>query len=279
MESISSFFQELKIRFSNPFLTSYFISWIIINWQIPIGLLFYDIEELKIDGYKSYLNLIETTVNVQRTFLLPLVGAITYTIVFPFIRNLISAFNAWTTSWGESWVLNISNSGKISVTKYLALRSANDQKSKALEEVLSKESSIIAENTELRNEISELNRKNQSLSEVLKEWQTATDSSPLNGEWEYSSINSTRDRKIIKISIIGGAITDYENQSENKQTILTYYKPPFENRLVLIIESYTDDRSMNKIYKYLSLTIMDDFKFLQGTINYKDRVEFKKILR
>jgi len=127
MDKVSEFFKELKNRFSNPLFFSFVIGWLVVNWKIVVGLLFYSNAQLQKDGYSSYFDLIFKTSNFEKTFFFPLLIAIGYTFFFPIIRNLIAMFNAWNHKVGNKKVLEISNEGKISVSKHKKLRHVYDK--------------------------------------------------------------------------------------------------------------------------------------------------------
>ncbi len=104
---------------SNSFISSFIISWIFINWKISIGLLFYSIEELIIDGNSSFINFINTNYSKWIFWSLPIILAIAYAFYIPFIRTWINAFNVKVQNRGEDWNIKITREGKISVSKYV----------------------------------------------------------------------------------------------------------------------------------------------------------------
>ena len=189
MERITDFFKDVRDRLSNPLFSSFIISWLIINWKIPIALLFYSNQSLKIDGYDSYMNLIISNSSAWKYFGYPLMLAVGYTFLFPFIRNAILAFQTWIRTWGSDLNLKISKRGKISTERYIQLREKYNKLTRTLEDLLSQETSFVQENSELKIEKTKLTTQNSSLSADLLHWQTMTDSRILNGEWDYELIS------------------------------------------------------------------------------------------
>ena len=113
MEKINSLFEQFKDRLTSPIFSSFMISWLVINYKIPIGLFFYKIDDLWRDKYDSYLDLIHDDYNPFHGIILPFTLALAYTFIYPPIKKEINAFNAWITArtddkivrlTGELWV-------------------------------------------------------------------------------------------------------------------------------------------------------------------------------
>lgn len=185
MEKITDFFKDIRDRLSNPLFSSFIISWLIINWQIPVAFSFYNNETLKNDGYNSYMDLILSKWSGWNYFGYPLLLALIYTFVFPFIRNGVFAFQTWIRTWGNDLNLKISKKGKVSTERYVQLREKYNRLTKTLEELLSQETTFVQENSQLKAEKVQLTTQNNNLSTDLSRWQTMNDSRILNGEWDY----------------------------------------------------------------------------------------------
>ena len=139
MDKISEFIKEFRDRLSNQFFSSFIIAWCLINWEIVIGLIFYKITDLYLDGYKSYKHLIESNLNNNSALYYPIICALSYTFAFPFLKNLILAFNAWIKLWGDNWNLKISKNGKIPMHKYMELILEGKEKNQLLEDTIKKQ--------------------------------------------------------------------------------------------------------------------------------------------
>lgn len=132
MEKVSDFFSELKERLSNPLVLSFLISWCIWNYKIVIGVIFYKLPELKLDGYHSYLDLIQRESSLQRFLWFPLTFAICYTIFFPLIKIGIQAIGAAADTWGVKLNLWITKNYSVPIEVYL---NQEEKYNKALERV------------------------------------------------------------------------------------------------------------------------------------------------
>src|ERR1700748_661850 len=95
MDKITDFFKEFKSRLTNPLFASFILSWLIINWRVPVGIFGYKLDELKVDGYKSYADLISKNASTWNYLWYPLISAALYTLLSPLLRMIIIAFLSW----------------------------------------------------------------------------------------------------------------------------------------------------------------------------------------
>ncbi len=156
MEKFKDVFNNLKDRFTNPLIFSFVCSWIIINWEITVALIWYDIKQIERTGCDSIFCFIRYNINISDCLWHPLLFAIAYTLLIPFIKNLIKALYSWTTKWGEDWNIKISKDGKIPVEKYLKLRENYLVKIKTIEDIISSENKTLEEYNELNNELQKM---------------------------------------------------------------------------------------------------------------------------
>lgn len=193
MEKIQDFFKNVNERLRNPFLFSLLISWLIANYKVVIGLCFYSIADVKLDGYNSYFDLISQSVTWKTGILYPIIGAIIYTFIIPLLRMIIVLYYTRINQTQEKRALNILKDGYISTEKYLRLRENYKQSQDQLVKVIDEESEFLKKRGDLmlrienlRKESTEANNKIESLENelaplrVLKE---KTDRSFMAGEW------------------------------------------------------------------------------------------------
>ena len=141
MEKLKDILNNIKDRFSNPLVFSFVCSWLVINWQITVGLLWYDPVQISKTGCNSIFEFISDKLNPTDCLYHPFLFALAYTIAMPTIKNLIRALYSWTAKWGDNWNLHITKGVKIPFEKYLKFREDYDKRSKILEDIISKESS------------------------------------------------------------------------------------------------------------------------------------------
>jgi len=278
MEKISEFFKELKERLSSPLFSSFILTWLIFNWRIITGILFYKNTELHLDGYNSYIDLIQKNSSTSNFLWKPLASALVYTFVFPFIRNIILAFNAWIKSWGNTWNLNISKSGKVSVLKYIELRNTYKERTDLLEQVLVKESEYLSNIEELKNENLQQQNKINNLELKVSKWTSYNNIEQLNGEWEYivKDPKSESEKVIRKIFISNGTfrVTNENNEDENFR-IKFFIGSPDSNRVFCLIAPQAVTSKSQQ--RYFILKIDNSFNQLVGEDNFNENIVLKRI--
>ncbi|RQO32631.1 hypothetical protein DBR32_03295 [Taibaiella sp. KBW10] len=163
MEAITDFFKEIRSRLSNPLLASFAISWLVINWQVPVGLIGYKQIDLKIDGYKSYIDLINLNASYWLYFWKPLIWSCAYTFGFPLIKMCITAFLNGVKKRSDNWNTKILKNYYVPMQIYVKEKERYQKAAAQLTEIYLKDSEIIQKNTELQTENLSLKSSFQSL--------------------------------------------------------------------------------------------------------------------
>ena len=274
MDKISDIYKELKERLASPFFFSFIISWCIFNWKIIIGLFFDKVSDLRPE-YKNYIDLVSKNSDGDKIFKYPFYAALAYTFLYPFFRNGIYIFQAWTKTWGDNWALEVSKTSNISISKYLELRDKYSKRTTSLEKILKDESKYVDENDSLRNQVLEAKSENNTLKDQLSKWQQANDYNFLTGEWEYVERKSDGDN-IQKINIQGNRIDFYDEPNQNGNNIDNFFKDPNSNRISFRLTSRNGKPIQSEVHKYYSLEIFNDFRMLKGKLNDSIAVEFRR---
>ncbi|WP_029275290.1 hypothetical protein [Pedobacter borealis] len=123
-KEFSDIIEDLKSRITNPFTSSFIISWLITNYQIPLSLFFYKQDDIAKDGYKSYFDLITSKQEWWNMFTVPLICAFIYTFIFPWIKYGINWYRAWVE------VLDSNRIKKVELQKLVTLSKHNTLKEK-----------------------------------------------------------------------------------------------------------------------------------------------------
>lgn len=271
MEKITDFFKQIGERISNPFIGSFIISWLVINWKVVIVLLFYSFKDLQADKYVSFQQMIQVNINTCAGIWYPLIGAIIYTFVFPVIRNLIYAYNGYSRTWGLKWVHKITADGVMPISKYLSEIEKSDRQQAALNDLIDRESHFrnrildLERELEKRDEsVKSLNNENaQKALDLMKQ-----DVSQLNGKWELKmkSLNPLGN-KTNEININnnimtfddapGGVISNFMRNNNKIFFNIQWQDDPFEDFHILNINSnnkmYGRDANGNEVsYEKLS---------------------------
>jgi hypothetical protein len=277
MDKLTDFFKELRDRLSNPLFSSFLIAWLVINWQIPIALLFYSNETLRADGYNSYFDLIDKKYSVWYYFIYPVIVALFYTFVFPLFRNVIFAFQSWIQSWGTKWIFNISKKGKISMERYIQLREKYLKQIKTVEEVFTQEADYLTQNKELNIEKTKLSTENNKLSSDLSNWQSMNDPRILNGDWDYTFKPSESDSpRHYRLQIFGDQVYFFSDASKRTKIeeyhLSDFFCNPFHGKLCFTLSSVSKG---HKIYHNLSFP--NGIAELVGTEDHTRSIFYRKV--
>lgn len=152
MEVLKPFLQRL----SQPIILSFCIAWIFWNWQIVIGLLWYNSETICLYGYKNYKDLIYQNAKWQHNYLYPLVIA----VAFPYIRYGLNWINAFVRTKEKTKLLEISGTGKLSTLRFLELKKSYDDRLFQMSQYIDEEAKI---KTDLNNYATLLDQKTAEL--------------------------------------------------------------------------------------------------------------------
>jgi len=229
MSKIDDLLNGFKERFSNPFVLSFIISWLIWNWEVSIALLWYDTDQLA--DKETIFSFVESNLSWRKSLIYPLIFALIYTIIWPFFSSSISLFLTWVDKKREELSIRILKNSKVSMDKYLVMRDILESRSKILEEVISSESvnlieleKVKTENTNLKNDlnqkqsnITEINEKLISVeSEVegLRNLKVKTDELEKELSGKDVEINNLKDfqSKVRDVSVLNGK---WENRHES----------------------------------------------------------------
>lgn len=209
MDKLNDFFKNLFDRFSNPLIFSFILSWLAFNWDITVSLFWYDPDLIESSGSKSLFDFIDQQLNRNGSFYVPLIIAILYTFLMPPVKNVIIAFNTWMQKLSDSWNLKILKGGKISIEKYLSLRSNYIAKTNELEDVIAGDSDHIQKYQEASTELTQLRK---SYNDIVMKEDTARDvignffnTTVLNGSWQLKYKDTSRGISGIEDIIIEGS--------------------------------------------------------------------------
>lgn len=283
MKKIQEILDQFNERFSNPFIFSYVLSWIVFNWKIVVALLWYDSLQIKLSGANSIFDFIEINSDMERGVLYPLIGAFAYTFGMPIFRNLVRASNSWASKWGTNWSLNILKNGQISVNKYLQLRDEYQERTKILSDVILKESEYLerfsaleTENLGIKDRVNELSRNLQNSDKIINNF---SNSRLLDGRWEII-FKDDQGEEIRKTILIENSryfeITSYNVKQEIYYVKDFFYQEVY-NSLCFVLQSVIKENE-KQISKYEVVKLSFETKdYLVGMINYSRDIEYRRI--
>ncbi|GGG99909.1 hypothetical protein [Pedobacter zeae] len=200
MEQFKDFFADLKERVSSPLISSFVISWLLINWPITVGLLLYKQQDLKADGFRSYYELIKGYSNWTYTALIPFLLALIYTFAFPYLKAWIKLLNAKIDNRNETNILRATSEGSMPVKKYIELRETHADLTTKLRGIIEDQSvvqtqrdGLLIQVAEFENMVEKLEHYNESLKNQLVKMEDnfKADLGILRGRWEVQRIESS----------------------------------------------------------------------------------------
>jgi len=277
-KTTSSLFDDMKERISNPFISSYLIAWLFANWKIWVGLLFYDRNSINDLQSNTFVDYILSVSSWQTMLIYPLISAIGYCFLFPFLRNGIRQTQAWFLKWGNRRLNKIAKGSSISVEHFVDLKNnynrvtdsvqkmfANDFKqietfkadsikyNATIEQMQLKELTIQKE-LDAQKEISfdrqqQISGLHQSVKELVSvdtiktaeliSWEMYHNVSTLNGIWKIK-ITTDQGTTEEKYSIRGGQMTPLNNLGvDSPFRVRSIYGNPSSKSLVVDVQTNT----------------------------------------
>jgi len=207
MDKFGDFFKELRSRFSSPFFSSFVIAWLIINWRVPVALIFYKLAEFQSTEHKSYFGIIQDTVTGWTGLWSPLFAAIGYTFVAPLIKNAIRALNAFLDAKGMDWSLRAAKRGNnISLERYMQLRDSYKAKEEALVNLYGEESKYLELNNELHGKVDDFRVKYENISASYERLRSQSDLKTYDGIWKLNYLDATSVQREQTVSFVSGNI-------------------------------------------------------------------------
>lgn len=276
MEKFSDLFKGLKDRLSSPLISSFIIAWLVANWRIIIGLIFYKISDLERDCYKSYIDLIEKNTNLKTNLILPLAIALLYTFAFPFIKNVIIAFGAWIKRWGSKWRFEISKTEPISLSYYLELTEKNTELQNRLIKAIQAATKDELEISRLNLELINTAHESRLLKEQLDRYTQYNQPSTFHGKWRYKIYNKTNDSEDTKYQFgdiiqINQKLTVFQN-GEAIESFGILYSVCNLSMWVLVMS----DSLSNKIAWTFRIA-GNNINLLEGHDHLNNKIEMEKI--
>jgi hypothetical protein len=286
MEKIGDILNNIKERFSNPLIFSFICSWLVINWQITVAFVKYDQSQIKAEGYRSIFDFISAKLNQWNSLWIPLIAAGVYTLLMPLLRIVIKAFYTLVTKWGENWNLKMLKEGKISIDKYLKLRSNYAEKREALVKIVEEENEKMDQMKELELKITQGKATEAQLREALTEStrfiQEQSDVRILNGRWRCEWETSSRRDKGEETALIREGSYSIIGQLDKKTetfTITTFYYDSKAKSIFLVKErnGWTDP-VVNGYPKYnINILKFENSRTLVGTENGTTIIRYVRI--
>jgi|GEM_PF-2468249 len=264
MIDVKEFFSDLKERISSPFITAFILSWLVHNWKVPVGIIFEKNDELKNDGFRSPIHLVESYNSWWNFFWYPLIVAIIITILLPVIKAGVVVLNAWFKKLEKRYVRKVSNNSNIPIERYLKLLDAYESDSKKLQKLITDESPLTEQNRSLKTQSAMLQSQLNDATTEVNGWNQGNTVHYLNGGW-LLTYNSEFMEKLI---FINGEV--FGEDREYRYTI-KYYFFNFNTRAL----TFTSFNERVKRVTYF-LKANDDLSLLEGRDENNGNIIFRK---
>lgn len=152
MDTIKELWNELKERVTNPFYGSFVISWLLINYPIPITLIFYKQENLRPE-YTSFLDVITKNIDGWNMIYVPLLIAMLYTFAFPYFKSYVKVYLTEITLDTDKRIQEKSDTRTVPLSRFSSTKIMLKQRESELADLINDEGAIAAENLTLKNQV------------------------------------------------------------------------------------------------------------------------------
>ncbi|MCX6351900.1 MAG: hypothetical protein NTX03_08555 [Bacteroidetes bacterium] len=291
MDKIKDIFKNINDRISNPLIFSFLCSWLVINWQIVVSLIWYDPAQIEKTGRSSIFNFIIDKTDSCDNLWYPLLCAVIYTGLMPIVKIGINAFYAKCATFGDNWVLGITGEANVPFERYIKLRNQYDKRSAILEETIAKESNMAnkfeQESTKLLESQAMANGLRQQLTESNNFINQLFNVSILNGYWTntYSDTYNKDFNGAEDVFLENGNYYILEKFGERKLTfsISKFYYDSRNKTIVFIKERINQNNSVEldtlsrPVLKFnINVLIVQGEDLLVGFENGTVRIEYRR---
>ncbi|MDH7462612.1 hypothetical protein QEG73_15045 [Chitinophagaceae bacterium 26-R-25] len=270
------FFKDIKDRLTSPLISSFIISWLVINWKVPIGLFFYKNQELSADYYKSPIDLITKVYSPFYFILLPLFTSCLYVFCYPWIKNLIHFYQLLVNKNKEDITIKMTSENTVQMHILYDIKRQYKEKETELsillrseqEKYLEKLDGINTNITALQEEVNSLKSINRELTftkdtldKQLSDINYYSNLSNIQGKWEYKVTVKTQQLSGY-LNITDKTITPTTVDPEiRERTLITFGWIAKEQRIIIFSKGTANEIYLEK------LEASPDFRYLFGTVS------------
>lgn len=275
-ERLDYLLQNARERFRNPFIFSFLLIWLALNWQLFIGLIFYNSNNIYELGAPNYIDFIQKSFQ-ENSVLNSIIFALIFTLVYPVFTHLIRLIYNYFETKAEKLNNRIVQEYNIPLKKYIALREDYKDKTSQLFNIMSEESVYKQELLEYKvklqkqlDDYEELRRAHQSVTETL---QSSKNVAILDGYWKLEYIDQSNHYPEI-FYIKGGFIHLSENMQSDQ--IIKDFHLDLKSNYLFFVREQTGFGDQSK--KYITrLKYQDKLNsIMKGTQN-EDKIKFSKV--
>lgn len=200
MGKIYEMLGELKDRFRNPLVFSFFISWIICNWPVTLAVLWHNSNEIKSMGFQSTFDFIRHNLEYHLNWETPILVAFVYSFLMPFSKTIIGFFSALADRATNWTILKVNKGAWVPFNNYYNLELKNSEKQQKLSEMIQQSGRVRIELAEIKAFLEEEKQKSLLLKESIKKHELfsheLTDDSMINGEWDVKFYKTNSEEQV-----------------------------------------------------------------------------------
>ncbi|HEY5824423.1 MAG TPA: hypothetical protein VIT44_08665 [Cyclobacteriaceae bacterium] len=260
MERLSDVVNNVKERVTNPFIVSFLLSWLVVNWKITVALFWWDTQQIVDSGNLTIFQFIAREASRSESYLHPLYSALIYTVCSPFVFGGFSVLTAFAIKLSNKYIFQVSQDSPVSFEKYIELKERYSRSTDAYAKLVSEESKTLSNletvKKELMDSIQKLNATNEAHQKEKIELSSDFEKQ-IKSVRDEAAQSMARSREIVKnvISPISGVWKiEY---SDNVGPMVIYVK--FDNDVKpLVNPSIHADISPSVVYSY---RVIASFKY------------------
>ena len=199
-------------------------------------------------------------------------------MVFPAIKNWLIGIQSWYKSWGSELELKYTK-GKLSISKYLALRQNLEKRTETLEKVLSLESKTQEDFENLRSEKLKIEGTINQLQKEITDWKK--DSSMINGDWSIRVVDYNNNVPKINPNIITTKHNSVFAESDRNKSVAdieSFHYNPETNILFFVHHPTTGNTVGRTLDEYYFLQPNETLDILEGRSSQYRDVTFTKVV-
>ena len=140
MEKFNDILENIGERIRSPLIFSFILSWLLVNWEIVVMLLWFNDELLVDKGFDFHIAFIAAKLNPWQCWQLPLIAAMSYTFGYPIIKNIISVHQTVISKFGYKAKLLVSKGASIPMDRYIEKVQSLAEREKFIENLIKNES-------------------------------------------------------------------------------------------------------------------------------------------
>ncbi|MCW3107288.1 MAG: hypothetical protein JWQ09_1794 [Segetibacter sp.] len=280
MDKISDFFKELKDRASNPFISSFIISWLIINYKVPVAWVFYNNEALKEFHKSNHIDFLTNSVTNLTGWILPLLAASLYTFAWPYAKAFIKKYHAKINAKTEDEILKITSTSSISLSAYFETSKKLVEREKQFSEISGNTQEIQKRMDEQAKSLTSMGHANEDLKNKIALFTRFNDVSSINGIWLIVKTLGNGEGNINgSVNIHFGTIDKTHAAGSTEPVFIgqinNFIGSPSSKTITFTIAG-NDDNEIFKKDEVLFLQVNEKFDSLKGVDNFGNQYSFEK---